>query len=75
MLNISFKLRMVLGLNIPEMGLSWWQLVAKNPLANAGDLSASLIPGLEEVLLRWHSSPLQDFWNPNGQRSLGGYSP
>lgn len=30
MLNISFKLRMVLGLNILKWGFPEWQLVAKN---------------------------------------------
>ena len=42
---------------------------------NVGELG--LIPGLRRSLGGRHSNPLQHSWlkNPNGQRSLAGYSP
>ena len=49
-------------------------LVGKESACNAGDLGS--IPGLGRCLGGGHDNPLQYFCleNPNGQRSLEGYS-
>ena len=49
--------------------------VIKNPPANAGDMSS--VPGLGRSPGEGNGNPLQYSWlgNPNGQRSLAGYSP
>ena len=50
----------------------------KNSLANVGDIrNRSSVPGLERSLGGWHGSPFLYFCleNPQGQRSLEGYSP
>ena len=56
------------------MGLPWW-LNSKESACNAGD--ADLIPGLERSPGGGHANPLQYscLENPQGQRSLAGYSP
>ena len=49
--------------------------VNKEPICNAGELGS--IPGLGRFPGRGHGNPLQYscLENPNGQRSLAGYSP
>ena len=52
-------------------------LVAKNPLANAGDVrDIGLIPALASFHGEGNSNPLQysSLENSHGQRSLAGYS-
>ena len=58
-----------------RIGAFLMALVVKNPPANAGDMG--LIPGLGRSLGGGHGNPLQYscLKNPQGQKSLEGYSP